>query len=71
MPRDKKVIKLLNGPLHGMEWPGDEREFIDLMENTTGKVRRYRRSDTAMFVKEWESKEEYDKEVHPDHPAGS
>lgn len=52
-----------------MEWPGDEREFIDLMENSTGLVRRYRRSDTAMFIKEWASKEEYDKEVHPDHPV--
>jgi hypothetical protein len=57
-------IKLINGPLHGMELDSKKGDpYIVLLEKTTGKVRRYRRGDFAFFEKEWPSVDAYEKEI--------
>lgn len=67
-------IKLINGPLHGLDFPIEEgygSEFLDFLDNNNGMVRRYRRTESAFFVKEWSNKEIYDQEMKADNTARS
>lgn len=57
------LLKLMNGPLHGLEI--DSRTvppYVDLLDQSSGKVRRYSVHPFVMFSKEWSTMEEYRKE---------
>jgi hypothetical protein len=66
----KSRVKLVNGPLSGLEVETENPEFIDFLDSKDGKVRRYTRGNFAVFVKEWPDKETRDKEVFGDHTSG-
>lgn len=57
-------IRMMNGPLAGLELPVMHGgPYLDFLDAKSGKIRRYFRPAHATFVKEWENREDYDREI--------